>query len=148
MAFGIAELVAGAIKPITDLIGDMHTSKEEKGAIQLALAQVQTAFAATALEYESKLLEQQASVVKAEAAGSSWLQQSWRPITMLTFVALVTANCLLRWSGMTELDLPPEMWTLIQLGLTGYVAGRSLEKIMPSVMSAVGNVTVGGKKKD
>jgi hypothetical protein len=142
MALAIGELLAGLVKPITDLIGEMHTSTEEKGKLQLALAQLQVGFAASALDYEAKLLEQQASVVRAEAQGASWLQRSWRPITMLTFLGLIVADTF----GLTRAPIPPEMWTLLQLGMTGYVAGRTIEKVLPGVMDAVGSVRVGGKK--
>ena len=35
--------------------------------------------------------------IRAEAMGDSWLQRSWRPITMLTFVSLIVA----KWLGFT-----------------------------------------------
>jgi len=62
----------------------------------------------------------------AEAQGGSWLQRSWRPITMLTFLVLVVTDAL----GLLPFRLAGEAWTLLQLGLGGYVVGRSGEKIM------------------
>jgi hypothetical protein len=86
---------------------------------------------ATLLELEQKgeLAELQAAtqVIVAEASGS-WLQQSWRPITMLTFLVLVVCDSF----GLLAFRLAEQAWTLLQIGLGGYVVGRSGEKIMKS----------------
>jgi hypothetical protein len=75
----------------------------------------------------------QADIVKAEAQSTNWLTASWRPITMLTFTTLIVA----RWFGMSAPDLSPEeylkLWDIVQLGLGGYVVGRSVEKVAGTV---------------
>lgn len=81
------------------------------------------------MDYEARLLEAKAQVITAEAQGASWLQRNWRPVTMLTFLALVVADTF----GLTEFRLSDEAWTLLQIGLGGYVVGRSAEKIVPKV---------------
>jgi len=67
-------------------------------------------------------------IVVAEADGGSWIQRSWRPVTMLTFVALIVA----RWLGLTAPGITPEvelaLFEIIKIGLGGYVVGRSVEK--------------------
>lgn len=138
----IVSAIAGIIKPVTDLIGDLHTSVEEKGALQLGLAQVQVTFASQILDYEAKLLDAQKSVIVAEAQGGSWLQRSWRPLTMLSFVLMIAADL----TGFLPNRLPDQAWPLLQLGLGGYVVGRSAEKVLPGAIAAIANVRVGGKK--
>ena len=54
------------------------------------------------------------------------MQRNWRPITMLTFLALVVCDSF----GWLANPLASEAWTLLQIGLGGYVAGRSVEKVM------------------
>jgi hypothetical protein len=81
------------------------------------------------LEYEQRLLESRASIITAEAKGDSFLQRSWRPITMLTFLALTVGDSL----GWLPNPLAPQAWTLLQLGLGGYVVGRSGEKITKAI---------------
>ena len=77
----------------------------------------------------------QAQIIVAEAAGQSWLQRNWRPILMLSIVAIVVNNYILvPYLGlfgvpMTILDLPDKLWNLMTLGVTGYIAGRTGEKI-------------------
>jgi hypothetical protein len=45
---------------------------------------------------------------------------------MLTFLALVVFDSF----GLLSSKLAPEAWTLLQLGLGGYVVGRSAEKLI------------------
>lgn len=75
--------------------------------------------------------------VKAEAAGESWLQRNWRPMTALTFVGLVTAY----WFGYAAPNLPQtsvqELFQLVKLCLGGYTMGRTAEKIAPSIIALV-----------
>lgn len=78
-----------------------------------------------------------ASIIQAEAASKSWLASSWRPITMLVFVALITA----RWFGWSAPNLSDaealKLWDIVQVGLGGYIIGRSAEKITPGVVDAI-----------
>lgn len=87
-----------------------------------------------ALMQQSAAIEQAAAnIVNTEAASSHWLAANWRPITMLTFLALIVA----RFFGWTAPNISePEyikLWELVQIGLGGYVVGRSAEKIAPAI---------------
>lgn len=130
----IWELVAGAVRPITELFDELHTSGEEKIKARTALVEIQARLTHQMMDYEARLLEAQSKVVIAEAQGKSWIQRSWRPITMLTFLGLVVADTF----GWTAFRLAEQAWTLLQLGLGGYVVGRSAEKIAPQVVKAMG----------
>lgn len=79
------------------------------------------------LEQRGELAELQSAtqVIVAEASGS-WLQKSWRPITMLVFLFLVVMDSF----GFLASPLAPQAWTLLQIGLGGYVVGRTAEKTM------------------
>ena len=75
-----------------------------------------------------------AGIVKTEAASAHWLAANWRPITMLTFVGLIVA----RWFGFSAPGLSEAealaLWDIVQIGLGGYVVGRTVEKVAPVVM--------------
>ncbi|MFC7050661.1 3TM-type holin [Emcibacter nanhaiensis] len=83
---------------------------------------------ATIWEYHSKLLEAAKATIVAEAQGESLLQRIWRPITMLTFTALIVA----KWLGVTAPGISEEieiqLLEIIKIGLGGYIVGRSVEK--------------------
>ena len=78
-----------------------------------------------------------ADIIKAEASSESWLAQSWRPILMLTFGALIVA----RWMGFAAPGISDaeilKLWSIVELGLGGYVIGRTAEKIVPQVVGAL-----------
>lgn len=121
--------LTGLVKPVTDLVDELHTSDEERLSIKAKLFEMQSQLSLKIMEYEARLLEAKTKVITAEAQGQSWLQRTWRPITMLTFLGLVVADTF----GLTEFRLAEEAWTLLQIGLGGYVVGRSAEKIIPKV---------------
>ena len=78
-----------------------------------------------------------AEIVKTEAASAHWLAASWRPILMLTFGALIVA----RWLGYSAPGISEaevlKLWDIVELGLGGYVIGRSAEKIIPAAAAAM-----------
>ena len=121
------------VTPVTNLIDELHTSDEERLKIRQAMMQIQAGLTARVLDYETRLAESRAKVITAEAQGASWLQRTWRPITMLTFLTLVVFDSF----GWLEYRLADQAWTLLQIGLGGYVVGRSAEKITPSITSAI-----------
>jgi hypothetical protein len=79
----------------------------------------------------------QSDIVKTEAASTHWLAANWRPITMLTFVALIVA----RWFGWAAPGLQEaeylKLWDIVNVGLGGYVVGRSVEKIAGPIADAL-----------
>ncbi len=127
---GIFNLIGGIFKPAAKLVDNLHTSAEEKLSLKNELVRMQNDIQGKVLEYETKLMEAQSSVIRAEATGHSWLQRNWRPITMLTFLALIILDSF----GILKWRLNEQAWTLLQIGLGGYVVGRSAEKIIPAVV--------------
>lgn len=80
----------------------------------------------------------QADIVKTEAASSHWLAANWRPLLMLVFGGLIVA----RWFGWAAPNLSEaeylKLWSIVEFGLGGYVVGRSVEKIAPTIADAIG----------
>ena len=60
--------------------------------MQSTLKKVENEFNSKVLEYESRLMEAQASIIRSEAGGQSWLQRNWCPIVMLSFLLLVICD--------------------------------------------------------
>ena len=114
------------IKPISDVIGKVV----DKVAPDASLAEkLKFRITQELISADSTVVEQQVKVILAEAQGS-WLQRNWRPLVMLNFSILVTAH----WLGFTPPNLPSEqvlaLLDIVQVGLAGYVVGRSAEKVM------------------
>jgi len=142
-------VIGELFKGLFGVIDEVHTSVEEKLTLQQQLFGLQVALVEKIMDYEARLVEAQAKIITAEAMSDSWIASNWRPITMLTFVVLIVN----RWTGLfavfglPKIDIPLEienqLWLVVQLGLGGYVAGRSLEKIVP----AIAQVLTNGKKE-
>lgn len=141
----IGALLQTALGPVTDLVDKLHTSQEERGALRLQLLEAQLTLAQKLLENEVQLAESKAKVITAEATGQSWLQRNWRPLLMVTFGMIVAWNYivvdLLTWvlalvgvqSLPPRLEVPEGMWTLLTIGIGGYIAGRSAEKVVTTL---------------
>jgi len=125
----LLSLISGIFEPAAKLIDNLNTSEEERLIIKQNMFEIQMNAAMKAQEYESELLKAKASIITAEAQGDSYLQRNWRPITMLTFLLLVVLDSF----GWLPNRLAAEAWTLLQIGLGGYVVGRSVEKVTPKV---------------
>lgn len=99
--------------------------------------QVRNEMAIAVMQQAQAMEQAAASIVRTEAASQHWLAANWRPLTMLTFVGLIVA----RWFGWSAPGLSEAealaLWDIVQLGLGGYVIGRSAEKILPSVAEAL-----------
>lgn len=85
----------------------------------------------------SEIEKAAAEVGKTEVQGQRWLQRTWRPITMLTFVALIVA----RWHGWEAPNLAEaealKLWDIVEIGLGGYVIGRSAENVLPGSVQSL-----------
>lgn len=99
----------------------------------------------TLMQNSAQIEQAAASVVIAEAKSEHKITATWRPILMLTITAIVAWNYL--FSPLIELAvhlmtgnqipltiaLPEELWTLLTVGVGGYVVGRSGEKIASKI---------------
>lgn len=120
-----------ALLPIVgDVVKSVFPDKEAQQKAQSELTQ-------KLIERQRDIENSAAEVVKTEAASKHWLAANWRPLLMLTFGGLIVA----RWFGWAAPNLSEEeyiaLWDIVELGIGGYVIGRSAEKVLPSVASAI-----------
>lgn len=111
------------------LIKRLFPDPETQQKAQLELLKLEESGELARIAHQSK-------IIIAEAKSDSWLARNWRPITMMVFVFIVFNNYILApyqhvfGIKIPILELPPKMWSLIELGLGGYVIGRSAEKVV------------------
>jgi len=112
-----APLLSGLFSAVDQVVEDKDQAAKLKNNLQTLV-----------LQGQMKEVEAAMKIVISEAQGGSWIQRSWRPLTMLTFVALIVA----RWLGFTAPGITTEvelaLFEIIKIGLGGYVVGRSVEK--------------------
>lgn len=126
---GVTDLIANIFKPAANLVDDLHTSDEERLNAKTKMLEVQAVAMQQVFDYETQALTARANIVNSEASSENWIASSWRPITMLTFMVLAVGDSL----GLLASPLRDEAWMLLQLGLGGYVVGRSGEKIAKTI---------------
>lgn len=129
----IVDAVTGLFSGLIGAIDDWHTSDEEKLIAKGNIFKAQANLLGTVFDYEKSMMQMQADIITSEAKSEHWLVATWRPITMLVFVALVAAH----WFGFTPENMTQEtidnLFLLVQIGLGGYVVGRSAEKVAKSI---------------
>ncbi|GER92676.1 hypothetical protein A45J_0394 [hot springs metagenome] len=128
----IAALVSDVIRRIlpAEKMPEADRLKLES-EITLALAQMDWQ------KYETEITKK-AEVIVSETQGQSWLQRNWRPMLMLTFTYIIAHNYIITpiirmfsfGANVPVLEIPPDMWDLLKLGIGGYIVGRSAEKII------------------
>ena len=99
-----------------------------------AKLELQNNLAIELLKADWSAVQKQFDVIITEAKGN-WLQKSWRPILMLSVVAIVVNNYIIfpyvQLFGFKAvlLELPEKLWNLLTIGVGGYIVGRSAEKV-------------------
>jgi len=122
-------LGAGLGKAVDNVLGRFFEDKDKaaEAAQELRMAM---------LEHEQTAQQVARDVVVAEAKSEHWITSAWRPITMLVFVVIVANNYIIApyvdmfFDAGLRLSIPDQMWSLLQIGLGGYIGGRSAEKVM------------------
>jgi hypothetical protein len=126
------------VKSIGGIIDNLNTSEAEKLAAQRELVKLQLDFNAKVLESDNEFVKAQAGVVTAEANSGSWMARNWRPILMLTFTYIVAHNFIIApLFHVQAVPIPQDMWELLRIGMGGYIAGRSVEKVAPAIATAI-----------
>ena len=133
---GLLDILAGPVQALVGTVGkiidNLNLSGEEKLAAKAAMTAKLYEFQTVMVQEHGKIVAEQASIIRAEAESESWLTRSWRPITMLAFVALI----FLRWFGFTPDTLSDaevlKVFDIVQIGIGGYVVSRGVEKSVAS----------------
>jgi len=92
------------------------------------------------LQSGTEELKAAASIVEAEAK-SNWYVAGWRPTLMYVLIFILVWNyilgpiCKLFLGTIITFELPGNVWTLLQIGLGGYVVGRSGESIARTLVN-------------
>ena len=81
----ITEILTGAVKPVTDLVDNLHTSEKEKAEIKRSIFEMKN-------NLMNQLIKSKGEIIKAEAESEHFLTSTWRPITALVFVVIIANN--------------------------------------------------------
>ena len=130
-------MFAALLPILAPILGSVVKSIFPNAEDELKRLEIQNQFQLALMAQAGAIESAAADIVKAEAQSDNWLASSWRPILMLVFGALIVA----RWLGYSAPGIGEaevlKLWDIVQLGLGGYVIGRSIEKVAPAIASAI-----------
>ena len=112
------KLLSSLVSEIGSVVNNLSVSSKEKKQIEADLL-------AAITRQEEALSRSQATIIEAEARGN-WLQRSWRPVIMLVFATIVLTGTFCELPILSDTS---RFWDLLEIGIGGYVIGRSAEKI-------------------
>lgn len=117
-------------KTIAETVDGLSTSDQEKLEAKEKLTN-------TVMTHLVDTIQAQRDVIITETQGN-WLQRSWRPTLMLSFGFIIIYRYFLsQVFALPAIDLPLEFWELLNIGIGGYVVGRSVEKVAGTVTKNV-----------
>ena len=136
----------GAIAPLAKILfSTIEKSVPDKDLQAKLKADLQTQL----LQSNTQELQAAAKIIEAEAK-AGWFASSWRPLLMYVLIFILVWNYILGpvikiFTGtVISFELPGDVWSLLQIGLGGYVVGRSAE----SVARTIANRPVANKEQE
>lgn len=143
------KIIGGGASSIIESVGGVLdkfiTSDEEK-------LQAKQAISDLVISKLTDIASYQRDALVAELQGNS-LQRNWRPLVMLAFAFIIVFHYFLQpllahWWDIPNMELPDQFWNLLEIGMGGYVIGRSVEKVADTVTKNVDLTFIPKRKRD
>ena len=121
----------GAVAPLAKILfNTIDKAVPDKDLQEKLKAQLQTQL----LQSNTQELQAAAKIIEAEAK-AGWFAASWRPLLMYVLIFILVWNYVIGpvikvfTGAVISFELPGDVWTLLNVGLGGYVVGRSAESV-------------------
>ena len=121
----------GAVAPLAKILfNTIDKAVSDKDLQEKLKAQLQTQL----LQSNTQELQAAAKIIEAEAK-AGWFAASWRPLLMYVLIFILVWNYVIGpvikifTGAIISFELPGDVWSLLQIGLGGYVVGRSAESV-------------------
>jgi len=136
----------GAVAPLAKILfNTIEKAVPDKDLQEKLKAQLQTQL----LQSHTQELQAASRIIEAEAK-AGWFASSWRPLLMYVLIFILVWNYVIGpvikifLGAVITFELPGDVWTLLNVGLGGYVVGRSAE----SVARTMANRPVANKEQE
>lgn len=126
--FGFDDIVGQGLKIINKFIPDSAQAAKLE-------AELRSEF----MKYEAQFTEAKRDVIVAELNSKSWIARNWRALMMLMLVFIIFNNFVLvpyaaaLGFPVVELQIPDDMWDLLQIGVGGYLAKQTAEGVAKTI---------------
>ena len=121
----------GAVAPLAKILfSTIEKAVPDKDLQEKLKAQLQTQL----LQSHTQELQAASRIIEAEAK-AGWFASSWRPLLMYVLIFILVWNYVIGpvikifTGAIISFELPGDVWTLLNVGLGGYVVGRSAESV-------------------
>lgn len=121
----------GAVAPLAKILfNTIEKAVPDKDLAAKLKAELQTQL----LQSHTQELTAAAKIIEAEAK-AGWFASSWRPLLMYVLIFILVWNYVIGpvikifTGAIISFELPGDVWTLLNVGLGGYVIGRSAESV-------------------
>lgn len=121
----------GAVAPLAKILfNTIEKAVPDKDLAAKLKAELQTQL----LQSHTQELTAAAKIIEAEAK-AGWFASSWRPLLMYVLIFILVWNYVIGpvikifTGAVISFELPGDVWTLLNVGLGGYVIGRSAESV-------------------
>jgi len=138
--------VLNAVAPLAKILfNTIEKAVPDKDLQEKLKAQLQTQL----LQSHTQELQAASRIIEAEAK-AGWFASSWRPLLMYVLIFILVWNYVIGpvikvfTGAIISFELPGDVWTLLNVGLGGYVVGRSAE----SVARTMANRPVANKEQE
>lgn len=128
--FDIPAAITAASTLITGVINRIFPDPTEEQRTKLEALK-------TEINAALQITQGQVSIIVAEAQGGGFLQRNWRPFTMLVFLGLIVGRFLGLEASNFGVAESEHLFSLVELGLGGYVVGRTVEKVAVPAIGAI-----------
>ena len=126
-----------AVAPLAKILfNTIDKAVPDKDLQEKLKAQLQTQL----LQSNTQELQAAAKIIEAEAK-AGWFASSWRPLLMYVLIFILVWNYVIGpvikvfTGAIISFELPGDVWTLLNVGLGGYVIGRSAESVARTMAS-------------
>ena len=120
-----------AVAPLAKILfNTIEKAVPDKDLQEKLKAQLQTQL----LQSHTQELQAASRIIEAEAK-AGWFASSWRPLLMYVLIFILVWNYVIGpvikifMGAVITFELPGDVWSLLQIGLGGYVLGRSAESV-------------------
>ena len=127
----------GAVAPLAKILfSTIEKAVPDKDLQEKLKSQLQTQL----LQSHTQELTAAAKIIEAEAK-AGWFASSWRPLLMYVLIFILIWNYVIGpvikifFGSIITFELPGDVWTLLNVGLGGYVIGRSAESVARTMAS-------------
>ena len=130
----LAPIVGSVVGKVLDKFADAE-DPNLRNKLEMLRYQLEVELQKEMAQHAADIDNAASGIVLAEVQGRSWLQRNWRPFMMWMLMGLILWDLVLGPVAVAaginlKIDVPDNVWTLLGIGMGGYVIGRSGEKMV------------------